>query len=414
MSLSLFIARRIYRESDGGKQVSRPAVLIAMTGIALGLAVMIIAVAVVIGFKSEVRNKVIGFGSHIQITNLDAVSSYETHPIVAGDSMMTALSKYSEVSHVQRFSTKPGMIKTDDAFQGMVLKGVGPEFDPRFMEEYLVEGEIPVFSDSVSSNQVLISKALATKMKLKLGDKIYTYYIQDDIRARRLTIVGIYQTNFSEYDNLFLLTDLNLVNRLNNWKPDQVSGVELQVRDYDKLDDITYEIAIDTDNRQDSLGGTYYVRNIEQLNPQIFEWLGLLDTNIWVILVLMMGVAGFTMISGLLIIIIERTNMIGILKALGADNFTIRKTFLWFSVFLIGKGMIWGNILGLAFCFLQSYCKIFKLDPTSYYMDSVPVSFNILLFLLINLGTLIASVLMLIGPSYLITKINPASSMRYE
>ena len=238
MSLSLFIARRIYRESDGGKQVSRPAVLIAMAGIAIGLAVMIIAVAVVIGFKSEVRNKVIGFGSHIQITNLDAVSSYETHPIVVGDSMMTALADYPEISHVQRFSTKPGMIKTDDAFQGMVLKGVGPEFDPHFIKEYLVEGEIPVFSDSVSSNQVLISKALATKMKLKLGDKIYTYYIQEDIRARRLTIAGIYQTNFSEYDNLFLLTDLNLVNRLNGWQPEQVTGVELQVKDYDRLEDI--------------------------------------------------------------------------------------------------------------------------------------------------------------------------------
>lgn len=414
MSLSLFIARGIYRESDGGKQVSRPAVLIAMAGIAIGLAVMIIAVAVVIGFKSEVRNKVIGFGSHIQITNLDAASSYETHPIIVGDSMMAALAGYPEISHVQRFSTKPGMIKTDDAFQGMVLKGVGPEFDPRFMEEYLVEGKIPVFSDSVSSNQVLISKALATKMKLKLGDKIYTYYIQDDVRARRLTIAGIYQTNFSEYDNLFLLTDLSLVNRLNGWQPEQVTGVELQVKDYDKLEDTTYEIAIDTDNQQDELGGVYYVRSIEQLNPQIFEWLGLLDTNIWVILVLMMGVAGFTMISGLLIIIIERTNMIGILKALGADNFTIRKTFLWFSVFLIGKGMIWGNAIGLAFCFLQSNYNIFKLDPDTYYMDSVPVSFNVYFFLLINIGTLLSSVFMLIGPSFLITKINPASSMRYE
>ena len=414
MSLSLFIARRIYRESDGGKQVSRPAVLIAMAGIAIGLAVMIIAVAVVIGFKSEVRNKVIGFGSHIQITNLDAANSYETHPIIVGDSMMAALAGYPEISHVQRFSTKPGMIKTDDAFQGMVLKGVGPEFDSRFMEEYLVEGEIPVFSDSVSSNQVLISKALATKMKLKLGDKIYTYYIQDDVRARRLTIAGIYQTNFSEYDNLFLLTDLSLVNRLNGWQPEQVTGVELQVKDYDKLEDTTYEIAIDTDNQQDELGGVYYVRSIEQLNPQIFEWLGLLDTNIWVILVLMMGVAGFTMISGLLIIIIERTNMIGILKALGADNFTIRKTFLWFSVFLIGKGMILGNAIGLAFCFLQSNYNIFKLDPDTYYMDSVPVSFNVYFFLLINIGTLLSSVFMLIGPSFLITKINPASSMRYE
>ena len=414
MSLSLFIARRLYRDTDGGKQVSRPAVLSAMVGIAIGLAVMIITVAVVIGFKGEVRNKVTGFGSHIQISNFDAVRSFETHPVVVSDSMMAALSAYPDVKHVQRYSTKPGMIKTDDAFQGMVLKGVGPEFDPRFMQEYLLEGEIPVFSDSVSSNQVLISKALATKMKLKLGDKIYTYYIQDDVRARRLTIVGIYQTNFSEYDNLFLLTDLNLVNRLNGWQPEQVTGVELQVKDYDKLEDTTYEIAVDADNQQDELGGVYYVRNIEQLNPQIFAWLDLLDLNVWVILILMVGVAGFTMISGLLIIIIERTNMIGILKALGATNFTIRKTFLWFAVFLIGKGMLWGNAIGLAFCILQSRFGIFRLDPETYYVDTVPVSFNILLFLLINIGTLLAAVLMLIGPSFLITKINPASSMRYE
>ena len=414
MSLSFFIARRIYRESDGGKQVSRPAVLIAMAGIAVGLAVMIIAVAVAVGFKSEVRNKVIGFGSHIQITNLDAVNSYETHPIAVGDSMMAALAGYPQISHVQRFSTKPGMIKTDDAFQGMVLKGVGPEFDPRFMQEYLLEGEIPVFSDSVSSNQVLISKALATKMKLKLGDKIYTYYIQDDVRARRLTIAGIYQTNFSEYDNLFLLTDLSLVNRLNGWQPEQATGVELQVKDYDRLEDTTYEIAVETDNRQDKWGGIYYVRNIEQLNPQIFEWLNLLDLNVWVILILMIGVAGFTMISGLLIIIIERTNMIGILKALGATDFTIRKTFLWFAVFLIGKGMLWGNAVGLAFCILQSRFGLFKLDPETYYVDTVPVSFNIPLLLLINIGTLLTTVLMLIGPSFLITKINPASSIRYE
>ena len=414
MSLSLFIARRIYRESDSGKQVSRPAVLIAMAGIAIGLAVMIIAVAVVIGFKSEVRNKVIGFGSHIQITNLDAVSSYETHPIVVGDSMMTALDGYPEISHVQRFSTKPGMIKTDDAFQGMVLKGVGPEFDPRFLQEYLVEGEIPVFSDSVSSNRVLISKSLATKMKLKLGDKIYTYYIQDDVRARRLTIAGIYQTNFSEYDKLFLLTDLSLVNRLNGWQSEQVTGVELQLKDYDKLEDTTYEIAIDTDNRKDEYGGTYYVRSIEQLNPQIFAWLDLLDLNVWVILFLMIGVAGFTMISGLLIIIIERTNMIGILKAPGATNSTLPNTFLLFAAFQIGKGMLWGNVIGLAFCILQSRFGIFKLDPETYYVDTVPVSFNIILFLLINIGTLLAAVLMLIGPSYLITKINPANSMRYE
>ena len=414
MSFPLFIARRLYRDTDGGKQVSRPAVLIAMVGIAIGLAVMIITVAVVIGFKREVRNKVTGFGSHIQITNFDAVRSYETHPVVVGDSMMAALVANPGIKHVQRYSTKPGMIKTDDAFQGMVLKGVGPEFDATFFRDNLLEGEIPAFSDSAATGQVVISKALVDKLKLKLGDKIFTYYIQDNVRVRPLTVTGIYQTNFSEYDNLFLLTDLYTVNRLNNWKPDQVSGAELQVKDYDRLPDITYEGAESTDNRADKYGGVYFVQNIEESNPQIFEWLGLLDLNVWVILILMIGVAGFTMISGLLIIIIERTNMIGILKALGANNLTIRKVFLWFSVFLIGKGMIWGNAIGLVFCLIQSQFHLFKLDPESYYVDSVPVSFNVWLFLLINAGTLLASVLMLLGPSYLITKINPASSMRYE
>lgn len=394
--------------------MSRPAVLIAMAGIAIGLAVMLIAVAVVIGFKSEVRNKVIGFGSHIQISNFDAVRSYETHPVVVNDSMMAALSADPGVKHVQRYSTKPGIIKTGDAFQGMVLKGVGPEFDADFFRSHLVEGEIPVFSDSVSTNQVVVSKAIADKLKLKLGDKIYTYYIQGDVRARRLTVKGIYRTNFSEYDNLFLLTDLYTVNRLNNWKEGQVSGAELQVHDYDRLEETTYRIAVDTDNQKDALGGTYYVQNIVQMNPQIFAWLDLLDLNVWVILILMIGVAGFTMISGLLIIIIERTQMIGILKALGANNLTIRKVFLWFSVFLIGKGMLWGNAIGIAFCLLQSRFNIFKLNPETYYVDTVPVSVNIWIFLLINIGTLLASVLMLLGPSYLITKINPASSMRYE
>ena len=355
MSFPLFIARRLYRDTDGGKQVSRPAVLIAMVGIAIGLAVMIITVAVVIGFKREVRNKVTGFGSHIQITNFDAVRSYETHPVVVGDSMLAALAANPDIKHVQRYSTKPGMIKTDDAFQGMVLKGVGPEFDATFFRDNLLEGEIPAFSDSAATGQVVISKALVDKLKLKLGDKIFTYYIQDNVRVRPLTVTGIYQTNFSEYDNLFLLTDLYTVNRLNNWKPDQVSGAELQVKDYDRLPDITYEVAESTDNRADKYGGVYFVQNIEESNPQIFEWLGLLDLNVSVILILMIGVAGFTMISGLLIIIIERTNMIGILKALGANNLTIRKVFLWFSVFLIGKGMIWGNAIGLVFCLIHSH-----------------------------------------------------------
>ncbi len=411
---SFFIARRIYRDTDGGKQMSRPAVLIAMAGIALGLVVMIITVAVVIGFKTEVRNKVIGFGSHIQISNLDAVRSYETHPVLVNDSMMNALAAFPEVKHVQRYSTKPGIIKTDDAFLGIVLKGVGAEFDPEFFRSHLLEGEVPVFSDTVASAETVLSKTIANKLNLKLGDKILTYFIQENVRVRPLTIKGIYQTNFSEYDNLFLLTDLYTVNKLNSWKPGQVSGVELEVRDYSRLEATTYEIAANIDNRKDKYGGVYYVQNIEQQNPQIFEWLSLLDFNVWVILILMTGVAGFTMISGLLIIIIERTNMIGVLKALGANNFTIRKVFLWFSVFLIGKGMIWGNLLGGIFCWAQSQFGLFKLNPETYYVDTVPISIDIWIVLLINVGTLLISVLMLLGPSFLITRINPATSMRYE
>ncbi|MCK9161067.1 MAG: ABC transporter permease [Bacteroidaceae bacterium] len=414
MSLAYFIAKRIYRDNDKGKRVSRPAVFIAMVGIAIGLAVMIISVSVAVGFKTEVRNKVVGFGSHIIIANLDAVNSYETRPVFVGDSMMTALYHYPEVKHVQRYSTKPGMIKTKDSFQGIVLKGMGQEFDPAFIKKCLIAGSLPAFSDSVSSSQVLVSKAMADKMKLHVGDKIYTYYIQDDIRARRFKISGIYQTNFSDYDNLFLLTDIYTVNRLNKWYPGQVSGLELQVNNYDKLDDITYRIAFDTNSQHDKYGGVYYVRNIRQLNPQIFAWLDLLNINVWVILLLMIGIAGFTMISGLLIIIIERANMIGILKALGAGNFVIRKTFLWLAVFLIGKGMLWGNIIGLGFYFIQSQFGLLKLDPETYYVDTVPVNLNIWFFLLINIGTLLASVFMLLGPSFLISKINPANSMRYD
>lgn len=414
MNLPFFLARRIYRSSRDDKEVSRPAVLISMVSIAIGLAVMIVAVSVVMGFKREVRGKVVGFGAHIQVTSLDAAYAYEACPIVADDSLLAAFRKDAAVAHVQRYSVKAGMIKTEDAFQGMILKGVGEEYDTRFFRRHLVEGEMPVFNDSVVSNRVIISRSLANKLKLKLGDKIDTYYVQDDIRARRLEIAGIYQTNFSEYDNLFLLTDIRLVNRLNNWEKGLASGVEIELRDYGKLEEETFRLAALWQGVKDRQGGRYCVQNIEQLNPQVFVWLGILDVNIWVILVLMVGVAGFTMVSGLLILIIERTSMIGILKSLGTGNTTIRRLFLWLSVFLIGKGMLWGNMLGLTFYAVQKHYGLFRLDPGTYYMDTVPVFLNVWHFLLLNAGTLLASVLMLVGPSCIIARINPADSMRYE
>lgn len=414
MDWRLFVARRIYQSNEGGREVSKPAVRIAMVGIAIGLAVMIVSVAVVIGFKHQVRDKVVGLGSDISVTNFDSQQSYQTIPVVANDSVLRLLSAVKGVKHVQRYSTKPGMIMTDDNFLGMVLKGVSHEYDLSFLKAHLVEGEMPVFSDTVASNRVLVSRTIADKLHLKTGDKIYTYYIEDNVRARRLTIAGIYQTHFTAYDDLFLITDLYTVNRLNSWQPGQVSGVELAVDNYSMLEAVKEEVRSVLDMQIDAYGGVYYTQTVEESNPQIFAWLDLLDMNVWVILILMTGVAGFTMISGLLIIILERTNMIGVLKALGADNLSIRRIFLSFSVFLIGRGMLWGNIIGLTLCFVQSQFHLFKLDPATYYVDSVPVEFNIWIYLLLNLCTLLVSVLMLVGPSYLVTRIHPAKSIRFE
>ena len=414
MSLSFFIAKRIYRDEAGGKRASRPAIFIATMGIAIGLAVMIVAVSIIVGFKSEVRDKVAGFGSHLRIFSLEAESAYEPAPVVADDSFMCMISSYSGVKHVQRYAVKPGMVKTDEAFQGIILKGIGQEYDTLFLHRHLLEGEVPQFNDTLSSNKALISELMADKLKLRLGDRIDTYYMEEDIRVRRLTISGIYRTNFAEYDDLFILTDLYTVNRLNGWKPGQASGLEVQLNDYDNLDDMTWQLATDLDGKYDVYGVQYCVRNVEQLNPQVFAWLEILDVNIWVILVLMIGVSGFTMVSGLLILIIERTNLIGLLKALGARDALVRRLFLWFAVFLIGKGMFWGNIIGVGFYIFQRYGGVFKLNPQTYYMDTVPVMLNWWAYVLLNVGTFIASILILLGPSCLIARIRPVTSLRYE
>lgn len=415
MNWKLFIARRIYRSSGkSGREATNPAICIAMAGIAIGLAVMIVSVAVVVGFKNQVRDKVVGLASEVIITSLDDAQLYMTQPVAASDSLLDALTNKEGVEHAQRFTTKPGMIMTDDNFQGMILKGVGQEYDMDYLRNHLLEGEIPQFADTASTGKVIISKSISDKLHIKTGDKIYTYFVDDNIRARRLTVSGIYQTNFSAFDDFFLLTDIYTVNRLNGWKPDQVSGIELDVKDYSQIDNVNDEIRSDILEYTDKYGQNYFSRTIVEANPQIFAWLDLLDLNVWVILILMTGVAGFTMISGLLIIILERTNMIGVLKAMGADNTSIREIFLSFSVFLIGRGMLWGNVIGVSLCLIQFFFEPFKLDPTIYYLSSVPVELNIFYYILLNVFTLLVSVLMLIGPSYLISRIHPAKSIKFE
>ena len=413
MNLEYFIAKRIHFQ-QGKKNVSRPAVRIATIGIAMGLAVMLISVAVVIGFKNEIRNKTIGFGGHIQITNFDNNNTYAMNPIRMDKSLIKKIESIDGVRHVERFATKPGIIKTDTEFQGIVIKGIDAGFDWDFFKTNLVEGRIIDVSKNSASNEVVLSKYLANLLGLKLGDSFFTYFIQDQVRARKFKIVGIYSTNFIEYDKLFLLADMRQVQALNDWDSTSFSGLEVLISDFDRIDELGDAVYDATANKFSKEGNAYSTQTIKQINPQIFSWLDLLDMNVWVILFLMLAVAGFNMISGLLILILERTNMIGILKSMGATNWSVRKIFLYHSFFLIGKGILWGNVIGLSLCAIQYYTGIVPLDPEAYYVATVPITFNWLYIILLNIGTLLASIMMMIGPSYLITKIDPAKIIRYE
>lgn len=415
MNAELFIAKRIYKgEKDNKKKVASPAIKIAIAGIALGLAVMIIAVCIIVGFKNEVRGKVVGFGSHIQITAFETNNSYEHPPIALSDSLSQILSSNKEIKHFQEFITKPGIIKTDNDFMGVVLKGVGESYDWDFFKTNMLEGDVIHRNDTSTTNSAIISKSIASKLHLNVGDRFTCYFVQDPVRARRFDIVGIYETNFEDWDKLFIITDKEILGKLNDWDEDLVSGIEVLVNDYSNLDITTQNLFFQMSSYNDRLGNALYTRSIKDINPMIFNWLSLLDMNVWVIITLMLIVSGFTMISGLLIIILERTNMIGMLKSMGARDLSIRKVFLYLSAFLIGRGMLWGNIIALIFCFIQDRFKILKLDPSTYYLSAVPVDLNPLYIILLNVGTLIVSLLMMIGPSYLVAKITPSKSIRFE
>ena len=415
MHFPLFIAKRLYSEQGDKQKVSRPAIHIATAGVAIGLAVMIISVCVVLGFKHTIRDKVIGFGSHIQVADFLTLQQMEQYPIVIDDSMIDVLKHIPDVAHVQRFAMKEGILKTDSDFLGVAFKGVGPDFDSTFIHNNMVEGSIPHFSDSVSHNQILVSQLMADKLHLKSGQRIFAYFFDNNgVRTRRFTIAGIYQTNLKKYDETIVFTDLYTAVKLNGWESDQASGAELSVNNFDNLDMVESRVISKVKGTVDHYGETYSSATIKELNPQIFQWLDLMDLNVWIILALMLIVAGVTMISGLLIIILERTSMIGILKALGARNKTIRHTFMWFAVFIIGKGMLIGNVLSLGLLALQQAFGIIKLDAQTYYVSTVPVEINALYIVALNVATLLISVFMLVAPSYLISHIHPAKSMRYE
>jgi lipoprotein-releasing system permease protein len=414
VNLPYFIAQRLIKGRSKGTSFSRPINVIAVIGISLGLAVMILAVAILTGFKQQIQEKVVGFGSHIQIINNDLNYSFVTTPISEGQDFIPKIKKIPGIKHIQVFATKAGIIKTADEIQGAVLKGVGSDFDWDYFSSCMVDGKVFTINDTARTDMVIISKKISDMLRLRTGDSFAMHFVQDPPRQRKFTISGIYETSLEEFDKIYVFCDIGHIKRLNGWNDDQVSGFEVFIDDFDRLEEMTmavsdavgYEIAEDKEN--------FKVTNIRKKYPQIFDWLNFQDVNVIIIILLMLIVAGFNMISGILILILEKTNMIGVLKALGSDDITIRRVFLYQAAYLIGKGLFWGNIIGIGLAFIQLKTGLVTLDPSSYYIKTVPVNLDLIHILLLNAGTMAAIIIMLLVPSKLISRITPVKAIRYD
>jgi lipoprotein-releasing system permease protein len=414
MNFPYFIAKRLISGRREGTSFSRPINVIAIIGIASGLAVMILAVSILTGFKQEIRDKIVGFGSHIQILNFDSNISFETVPISDTQTFVPVIRKMKGIKHVQVFATKAGIIKTDKEIQGVVLKGVGTDFDWSFFKSNMVAGTTFTVTDTGRVNDVIISKKISDLLMLKPGDSFAMHFIQDPPRSRKFTICGIYETDLEEFDRMYVFCDIGHIKRLNGWKDDQVSGFEVFIDDFDKLDEMTMAVRDAIGYRIAEDETKFKVSNIRIKYPQIFDWLNFQDMNVIIIITLMLVVAGFNMISGLLILILEKTNLIGILKALGSENRNIRKVFLYQAVYLIGKGLFWGNIIGIGIALIQLKTGILALDPSSYYIKTVPINLQLSHILMLNAGTMAAIIMMLLVPSQLISAITPVKAIRYD
>jgi len=414
MNLPYFIAQRLIRGRREGTSFSRPINVIAIIGIAMGLAVMILAVSTLTGFKKTIREKVVGFGSNIQIMHFDSNLSFETVPISDTQEFIPKIKKIPGISHIQVFATKAGIIKTDEDIQGVVLKGIGSDYDWSYFQSNLVDGEVFTVADTGRSDKVIISKKISDMLKLRTGDTFIMHFIQDPPRMRKFTICGIYETSLEEFDKMYVFCDIGHIKRLNGWDDDMVSGFEIFIDDFDKLDVLTLEVRDAIGYRLAEEEAKFKVTNIRTKYPQIFDWLNFQDINVIIIILLMLIVAGFNMISGLLILILEKTNMIGVLKALGSEDRTIRRVFIFQAAYLIGKGLLWGNIIGIGLAFFQLKTGMITLDPSSYYIKTVPVNLELAHILLLNAGTMAVIIIMLLVPSQLISRITPVKAIRYD
>ncbi len=406
MNLPFFIAKRITLNSK--RTFSKLIVRIAILGIMLGLAVMILAVAIVKGFKSEIREKVRGFSGDIQIVKYDLNASFENSPFAIRPSTLKSLKNYPEIDYVQPFATKPGIINANNEVEGVVLKGVDKSYNWSYFKNIMVAGKVINFAGSAQSQrQILISKYIADRLKLKVGDDFLMYFVQEPLRKRKFIIAGIFDLGVEEVDKTYVIGDLSLIQKLNNWTPGEVGGFELRVKDFSRLDTTASKVYENLELKLKSY-------TVKEFYPAIFEWLSLLDVNTQVILILMLAVAVINMISALLIMILERTNMIGILKALGSDNWSIRKIFLYNAAYLIGLGLLFGNTLGIGLGLFQHYTHFFSLDQASYYMTFVPVELELTDIILLNAGTLFICIFVLLIPSLLVTRISPVKAITFK
>ena len=400
------IAKRLYFSEEGKARTSRPAVRVALGGIVIGVMVMIVAICVVVGFKQEIQRKVAGFGSHIQVVNFDNNATYELQPVEVSDSLLQKLRGLPYVKQVSTFASKPGILKTDSAFQGIIFKGTD-YWD--YFAENLVSGSLPE-----EKNEVIISTVLANQLHLAVGDAILCYFVQEDLRVRKLYVSGLYNTCMSEMDRLFVLGDIDLVRQLNHWRASQASGIEVLVDDLRHLQEAADGVYFATANRLDEAGNAFYTQTLEQLNPQIFGWLDLLDMNVVIIIVLMLCVSGFSIITGLIILILESITLIGTLKALGAHNRFVRRIFIYEAILLVGKGMLWGNVLGLGLVALQYFTQVIPLDASIYYVSYVPMAFPWGWLVALNIGVLLVAWVIMLAPSAIVSQISPAKVMHFE
>ena len=406
MNIEFFISRRLAFNSK--QSFSRFIIRVAIIAVALSVAVMIVAGAIVEGFQKEISEKVFGFWGHMVIRSYDQNNSYGEEPVSINQNFYPSLEKVKGVKHLQVFATKPGIIKTNSEIEGVVLRGIGPDFDWSFLKEYIVEGNNFQPGDSSSQKKIIISQTTAERLKLKVNDYLLVYFVQEPMRYRKLQITGIYKTGLEEYDRQYALVDIGLIQRLNDWKASEVGGFEVFINDVNDLDEMGNLI------NENYVGQKLQARTLRQINPNLFDWLDLQNMNERVIIILMILVAVINMTTVLLILILERTNMIGILKSLGGSNWMIRKVFLYQAAYITGLGLLLGNFLGIGLVLAQKYFHIIRLDESSYYVSVAPVLINSLYVILINAGTLVICLITLIIPSYLVSRISPVRAIRFE